>query len=110
MRRFIKLDISTLIDEAPSIANDNFRNVFYGQIRAISTARAAAQPESLPRRVRFIFSGTFQPETLVNSVNSPSGSSLRPLIGALWLLSTMAVIDWHLWGLVWRWKPFLLIG
>jgi hypothetical protein len=66
-----------IVDEAPSIADDGLRNVFYGQIRAISTVRAETQPEDLPRRVRFIFSGTFRPETLVNPVNSPFNVCVR---------------------------------
>ena len=55
------------IDEASSIVNDQWRNTFYGQIRSITTARATAGLGEVPERIRFIFSGTFRPETLIPS-------------------------------------------
>lgn len=63
--------IVIIIDEAASIANDTFRNAFYGQIRQIITARADMPEDSLESRLRFIFSGTFRPDCLVQTENSP---------------------------------------
>jgi hypothetical protein len=63
--------ITIIIDEASAIANAEMRNSFYGQIRAIANERAMAEPGELPTRLRFIFAGTFRPETLVNTENSP---------------------------------------
>lgn len=60
-----------IIDEAAKIPNDEFRNAFYGQIRGISTARGDADANSILRRLRFLFAGTFRPESLVHPDNSP---------------------------------------
>lgn len=63
--------ILLVIDEAASIENADFRNAFYGQIRQISSARATAARDAFVARVRFVFAGTFRPETLVQERNSP---------------------------------------
>lgn len=63
--------VTIIIDEASAIPNTEWRNSFYGQIRAIANERAMANPGELPTRLRFIFAGTFRPETLVNNLNSP---------------------------------------
>jgi hypothetical protein len=60
-----------LIDEASNILNAGWRNSFYGQLRAISSRRAAARPEDPAARLRFVFAGTFRPETLIDLANSP---------------------------------------
>ena len=60
-----------VIDEAGNIENDQFRNSFYGQIRQMSSLHATASSTDVAARVRFIFSGTFRPETLVSEKNSP---------------------------------------
>jgi hypothetical protein len=60
-----------LVDEASSIPQDEWRNSFFGQIRAISSDRAAASEDNIARRLLFVFSGTFRPETLVDERNSP---------------------------------------
>lgn len=62
-----------IIDECASIANAKFRNAFYGQIRQISSQRASpgVTEYDIAVRVRFVFSGTFRPETLVSEQNSP---------------------------------------
>lgn len=60
-----------LIDEASNIPDAGWRNAFYGQLRAISSRRAAAGPEDAAARLRFVFAGTFRPETLIHAANSP---------------------------------------
>lgn len=60
-----------LIDEASNIADAAWRNVFYGQLRAISSRRAEASPGDAAARLRFVFSGSFRPETLIDAANSP---------------------------------------
>lgn len=62
--------IVVIVDEAASIDNAAYRNSFYGQIREISSLRAEGAAE-LTSRLRFIFAGTFRPETLVQEQNSP---------------------------------------
>lgn len=63
--------IVIIIDEASAIPNTEWRNAFYGQIRAIANLRAVASDEDLAARVRFLFAGSFRPENLVNDLNSP---------------------------------------
>jgi hypothetical protein len=60
-----------LVDEAPTIRNDEWRNTFYGQIRAITSDRPTATQDQVPARLRMLFSGTFRPERLVLPMNSP---------------------------------------
>ncbi|WP_027231514.1 AAA-like domain-containing protein [Phyllobacterium sp. UNC302MFCol5.2] len=60
-----------LVDEASNISNVAWRNAFYGQLRAISSRRATARPEDTAARLRFVFAGTFRPETLIDAANSP---------------------------------------
>jgi hypothetical protein len=60
-----------LIDEASNIKDAGWRNAFYGQLRAISSRRAVASPSDAAARLRFIFAGTFRPETLIDEANSP---------------------------------------
>lgn len=62
-----------IIDECASIEDARFRNAFYGQIRQISSQRAAPEmtDSDIAIRARFVFSGTFRPETLVSDQNSP---------------------------------------
>jgi hypothetical protein len=60
-----------LVDEASNIPDAAWRNAFFGQLRAISSRRAAARPEDAPARLRFVFAGTFRPETLIDAANSP---------------------------------------
>ena len=66
-----KQPIVIIIDEASAIENDEWRNIFYSQIRSIKNAQAMAQPDDLVNRLRFVFSGCFRPETLVQTLNSP---------------------------------------
>lgn len=63
--------IILLIDEASNISNDEWRNAFFGQLRAISSDRAVSRPDEIASRLRFVFSGTFRPERLVSDANSP---------------------------------------
>lgn len=63
--------IVIIIDEAASIKNDGMRNSLYGQIRALTNARAAAPENSLSSRLIFTFAGAFRPECLVDEANSP---------------------------------------
>ncbi len=60
-----------LFDEASNIPDAIWRNAFYGQLRAISSRRAVARPEDAASRLRFVFAGTFRPETLIDAANSP---------------------------------------
>ena len=60
-----------LIDEASNIKDDDWRNSFYGQLRAIANDRAIAKDGNIARRLRFVFAGTFRPERLVAEANSP---------------------------------------
>lgn len=60
-----------LIDEASNIKDASWRNSFYGQLRAISSRRAVAASSDAAARLRFIFVGTFKPETLIDEANSP---------------------------------------
>lgn len=60
-----------LIDEASNIDDDQWRNSFFGQLRAISSERAAAEEGHIAKRLRFVFGGTFRPERLVADANSP---------------------------------------
>lgn len=59
-----------IIDEAASI-NTEFRSAFYGQIRQIKSEMATAQRPGIESRLSFVFSGTFKPEALVETQNSP---------------------------------------
>ena len=63
--------VVVLIDEASNIPDSGWRNSFYGQIRSISSRRAFAPDHDAAARLRFVFSGTFQPETLIDEANSP---------------------------------------
>lgn len=60
-----------LVDEASNIPDAGWRNAFFGQLRAISSRRAAARSEDAAARLRFVFAGTFRPETLIDAANSP---------------------------------------
>lgn len=60
-----------LVDEASNIGNDDWRNSFFGQLRAISSERATANNGEIAKRLRFVFAGTFRPERLVAEANSP---------------------------------------
>jgi hypothetical protein len=60
-----------IIDEASGIDNQEWRNTFFGQQRALSNMRADVPSDHLAARLRFLFAGTFRPETLVNTLNSP---------------------------------------
>lgn len=63
--------IVVLIDEASNIDDDQWRNSFFGQLRAISSERAAVDDGHIAKRLRFVFAGTFRPERLVAEANSP---------------------------------------
>jgi hypothetical protein len=63
--------VVVIVDEAASIDNTDYRNAFYGQIRQISSDRAYAAAESISARIRFVFAGTFRPDSLVQQQNSP---------------------------------------
>ena len=63
--------IVILIDEASNIDDDQWRNSLFGQLRAISSERAAAENGHIAKRLRFVFAGTFRPERLVAEANSP---------------------------------------
>lgn len=71
--------IVVLVDEASGISNDVWRNAFFGQLRAIANRQAAANPEDVLARLRFVFIGTFRPEALVSPNNSPFNVCTRVL-------------------------------
>jgi hypothetical protein len=66
-----KQPVVIIIDEASAISNEEWRNIFYSQIRSIKNEQAMAEAEDLANRLRFVFSGCFRPETLVQTLNSP---------------------------------------
>jgi hypothetical protein len=57
-----------IVDEASGIANDEWRNSFFGQLRSLGQDLSGRGDA---RRLVFAFSGTFRPETLVDARNSP---------------------------------------
>ncbi len=63
--------IVVLVDEASNIPRDDWRNSFFGQLRGLSSARAFAADTDASKRLTFLFSGTFRPETLIDAANSP---------------------------------------
>jgi hypothetical protein len=63
--------IVIIIDEASSIPNDEWRNSFYGHIRSLKNEQAISKPDELVTRLRFVFSGCFRPDSLVETLNSP---------------------------------------
>lgn len=65
------------LDEAANIPDESLRNTFYGQLRAIANRAAAASVDDISQRLRFVFVGTFRPETLVNPNNSPFNICIR---------------------------------
>lgn len=69
--------VVVLIDEASNIRDDDWRNSFYGQLRAIANDRAVAKDGDIARRLRFVFAGTFRPERLVAEANSPFNTCER---------------------------------
>lgn len=66
-----KQPVIIIIDEASAIENEEWRNAFYSQIRSIKNEQAMAKEDDLVNRLRFVFSGCFRPETLVQTLNSP---------------------------------------
>lgn len=66
-----KQPVVIIIDEASAIENEEWRNAFYSQIRSIKNEQAMAKEDALVNRLRFVFSGCFRPETLVQTLNSP---------------------------------------
>ncbi|SEK92261.1 AAA-like domain-containing protein [Roseovarius nanhaiticus] len=63
--------VVVLVDEASNIQRDDWRNSFFGQLRGLSSARAFAEDIDASKRLTFLFSGTFRPETLIDAANSP---------------------------------------
>lgn len=63
--------VVVLVDEASNIQRDDWRNAFFGQLRGLSSARAFAEDTGASKRLTFLFSGTFRPETLIDAANSP---------------------------------------
>ena len=59
-----------IIDEASAVPAV-WRNIFYGQLRAIANEAAIEEAPHLATRLRCVFAGTFRPETLVDDLNSP---------------------------------------
>lgn len=63
--------VAIIVDEAATIANEAWRNAFYGQLRAVVSERATTPADHVARRIVFLFAGCFRPESLVNERNSP---------------------------------------
>lgn len=72
-----KSPVIVLVDEASNIQDEERRNSFYGQLRAISTERGDVPEGHVARRLRIVFSGTFREERLVAIENSPFNTCER---------------------------------
>lgn len=81
-----------LIDEASAIRDDEDRNAFYGQIRALRST-GAADPAAVAGRLRLLFAGTFRPESLVDDLNSPFNVCRRFDIDDLGIDGTRELVD-----------------
>lgn len=68
-------NVAILIDEVGRIPLAH-RERFFGQLRALYNSRATSGPESLANRVVFTFAGTFRPEQMITSENSPFNVSV----------------------------------
>lgn len=62
--------VAVIIDEAAAVPAA-YRQRFYGQLRALFNARRMRGPDHVLARLTFLFSGTFRPELLIDSDNSP---------------------------------------
>jgi hypothetical protein len=62
-------EVVVLIDEAASLHYQT-RLVFFSQLRALHTAIRGGM-SALDRRIQFVFSGTFRPDTVIDDDNSP---------------------------------------
>lgn len=63
-------NIAVVVDEASAVpATHQVR--FYSQLRALFNARARAGATAIERRISFAFAGTFRPERLIDTANSP---------------------------------------
>lgn len=58
------------IDEASGVPTP-LRERFFSQLRALYNTRARSRPESVSNRAVFVFAGTFRPERMIESENSP---------------------------------------
>ncbi len=63
-------NIAVMIDEASAVPARH-RDRFFSQLRALYNRRALSTGDALPLRVVFVFAGTFRPETMIESDNSP---------------------------------------
>lgn len=64
--------VVVMVDEASAVGDMRWLENFYGQLRSIANKRAESVLGELPRRLIFVFSGTFLPEYLIaNTQNSP---------------------------------------
>ena len=72
-----------LIDEASNLKDDDWRNSFYGQLRAIANDRAIAKDGDIARRLRFVFAGTFRPESLLVSQSMKPEPQMPPTYASL---------------------------
>ena len=56
---------------------------FFSQLRALHNRRAMDAADAVSRRVQFAFAGTFRPEQLIDSPNSPFYVSREPMVDDL---------------------------
>jgi nucleoside phosphorylase len=63
-------NIALLLDEVSAVPTTH-RQRFFSQLRALHSRRARDSADALSRRVGFAFVGTFRPEQLIDSANSP---------------------------------------
>ena len=63
-------NIAVLIDEVSGVPA-RFRERLFGQLRALFNSRARANADAVANRMVFVFAGTFRPEAMIDSDNSP---------------------------------------
>jgi nucleoside phosphorylase len=68
-------NVAILIDETSGVP-EAFRERFFGQLRALYNDAAASPATAVSNRVVFLFAGTFRPETMITSDNSPFNVSV----------------------------------
>lgn len=63
-------NIAILVDEVSGVPA-HARERFFSQLRALFNSRATRAAEAIANRVFFVFAGTFRPEAMIDSDNSP---------------------------------------
>lgn len=63
-------NVAVLIDEITGVP-EPFRERFFSQLRALYNSRANSDVDAVAKRTAFAFAGTFRPEVMIESENSP---------------------------------------